>query len=484
MCHRHQNDYFKQKKIHDWLSCGSITQFKLTGVQWCYEFAKMVKPAFLVCICILFVEVGVAEEFDNWREYVELIESLNEDDFKEKEMKSPYNIPPEFPCAIESPANRPKMDVHHLHPADIKVIAAMGDSLTAGNGAKANNPLQCLIEYRGVVYSVGGDDYENYSQEEGKVITLATMLKQYQEGISGYSIGTGDVDSEGANLNVGVAGARSEHMETHANWLIERLQEHETDYENDWKMVTLFIGGNDLCAWCRDKDKYKPETYIDNIRKALDVLHDELPKTFVNLISVIQVIEINKMDDLLCNIIHQVVCPCAKLSGNNTDEVSELVDVMREYQRLTRELVDSGRYDTRDDFTVVVQPFLEHTGMPWNEEIGGWDDSMMAPDCFHFSELGHQLSAAALWNNLFEAVGNKTTDFDYSNLYFTCPGPSDFFRTRLNNGTEARNPTTMPVPVAPMTTRHREGVSKASLPMATIYAFVLVLGMLPTVIHL
>lgn len=30
----------------------------------------------------------------------------------------------------------------------------------------------------------------------------------------------------------------------------------------------------------------------------------------------------------------------------------------------TRELVESGRYDTREDFTVVVQPFLTHISMP------------------------------------------------------------------------------------------------------------------------
>ena len=24
------------------------------------------------------------------------------------------------------------------------------------------------------------------------------------------------------------------------------------DYDNDWKMITMFIGGNDLCAYCED----------------------------------------------------------------------------------------------------------------------------------------------------------------------------------------------------------------------------------------
>ena len=34
------------------------------------------------------------------------------------------------------------------------------------------------------------------------------------------------------------------------------------------------------------------------------------------------------------------------------------------YSRAVTELVDSGKYDTHDDFTVVVQPFFENTLPP------------------------------------------------------------------------------------------------------------------------
>jgi len=30
-------------------------------------------------------------------------------------------------------------------------------------------------------------------------------------------------------------------------------------------------------------------------------------------------------------------------------------------------LIDSGRYDTRDDFTVILQPFFEETVLPLDE---------------------------------------------------------------------------------------------------------------------
>jgi hypothetical protein len=35
-----------------------------------------------------------------------------------------------------------------------------------------------------------------------------------------------------------------------------------------------------------------------------------------------------------------------------------------EYQRATTALIDSGIYDTSDDFTVVRQPFMEHMKVP------------------------------------------------------------------------------------------------------------------------
>jgi phospholipase B1 len=35
-----------------------------------------------------------------------------------------------------------------------------------------------------------------------------------------------------------------------------------------------------------------------------------------------------------------------------------------EYQRVTSDFIDSGIYDTSDDFTVVRQPFMEHMKVP------------------------------------------------------------------------------------------------------------------------
>jgi phospholipase B1 len=73
------------------------------------------------------------------------------------------------------------------------------------------------------------------------------------------------------------------------------------------------------------------------------------------------------------------------------------------FQRGVEDLINSGRYDTKDDFTVVVQPFMTKMSPP-TTSTGAADYSYFAPDCFHFSTKGHQAAAIELWNSLVGAL--------------------------------------------------------------------------------
>ncbi|XP_014662430.1 PREDICTED: phospholipase B1, membrane-associated-like [Priapulus caudatus] len=81
--------------------------------------------------------------------------------------------------------------------------------------------------------------------------------------------------------------------------------------------------------------------------------------------------------------------------------------VVKEYNEKFRALADSGRYDGRDDFTVVYQPYMEDAPLPIKAD-GKPDMTFVAPDCFHFSSRGHESIALAMWNNMLEPVGKKT----------------------------------------------------------------------------
>ena len=53
-------------------------------------------------------------------------------------------------------------------------------------------------------------------------------------------------------LNAAVPGATNRDMPEQADDLIAKTSTHpDVDYENDWKLVFMLIGGNDLCAVCR-----------------------------------------------------------------------------------------------------------------------------------------------------------------------------------------------------------------------------------------
>jgi phospholipase B1 len=99
----------------------------------------------------------------------------------------------------------------------------------------------------------------------------------------------------------------------------------------------------------------------------------------------------------VCSLMHKKTCPCAAYP---TDADSQALDqYIPLYQSKLVELVNSGRYDTRDDFTVVIQPFLAHTQLPRTSD-GQPDYSFFAPDCFHFSGLSSNIFYFCFFNNI------------------------------------------------------------------------------------
>ncbi len=93
-------------------------------------------------------------------------------------------------------------------------------------------------------------------------------------------------------------------------------------------------------------------------------------------------------------------------------------------KRNLEQLINNGETYDSDDFAVVLQPFFTQTDVPrlvrerdedctkFHYDViyvcvcvcvqpdGTPDDSYFAPDCFHFSQLGHGVVATYLWNNM------------------------------------------------------------------------------------
>ncbi|XP_077008603.1 phospholipase B1, membrane-associated [Tamandua tetradactyla] len=328
----------------------------------------------------------------------------------------------EVRCPDMGPSHTIPTSVHRLKPADIKVIGALGDSLTAGNGAgsKPRDILDVFTQYRGLSWSVGGD------QDIGTVTTLANILREFNPSLKGFSVGKGKENQPTAFFNQAVAGDRAEDLPVQARKLVDLMkQDTSINFQEDWKLITLFIGGNDLCDFCNNPVRYSPQNFTDNIGKALGLLHAEVPRAFVNLVTVLEIINLRELyqeKKVYCpRLILRSLCPCVLKFDDNSTELSNLIDVNKKYQEGTHRLVESGQYDTREDFTVVVQPFFEKVDMPKTSD-GLPDSSFFAPDCFHFHHKAHARAASALWKNMLEPVGQKTARHNFEDkVNIACP---------------------------------------------------------------
>ncbi|KAK9506832.1 hypothetical protein O3M35_008694 [Rhynocoris fuscipes] len=307
--------------------------------------------------------------------------------------KQPY-IPreTEFPCkpsdGIARSRKRP-YSVHKLRPGDVDVIAAMGDSLVAGNGAMEDYALGAFIESRGVSWAAGGDStWHEY-------LTLPNIIKTFNPRVTGYSFGKAEFLTPPTALNVAFPVSADQDALSQAKSLVHKMKlTPEVDFQNDWKLVTMFFGANDLCSGqCYNKEYFGPRAHAQKLMKALDYLHDNLPRTLVNLVPVLDVsVSVRIRRSLVCRMLHTLFCSCFH-RGNNV--MAEITRMTREYQQEERNLISSGRYNRKEDFTVVIQPFMTFFNAPRNYSEGSLkeviDISYITHDCFHFSQKGHAL---------------------------------------------------------------------------------------------
>jgi phospholipase B1 len=326
-------------------------------------------------------------------------------------------------------------NANQVRPADINVIGALGDSLTAANGAGApmNDALAILLQYRGLAFLAGGD--KNLDEH----ITLPNIFKQYNSRVYGASNGIGTADVyEISHMNIGQPGARANDMPRQARELVHRLQTHsEVDFQNDWKFVSIFIGGNDMCGYCHDPAGHSAERFAADIQTAVQILYDNVPRTIVSLVSMFQMQMLRQIDSgqFFCSAIHLSECKCESDQGFTNENISA---ACVSYMQAQYAIQNSGVFDHKDDFAFVIQPYFQDITVPPKFPNGTVDLTFFAPDCFHFSQLGHAVAAKHTWNTMMQPVGSKQTNASLSPHRplppLACPDPNcPFIRTKANS---------------------------------------------------
>ncbi|KAK2826745.1 hypothetical protein Q5P01_020959 [Channa striata] len=327
---------------------------------------------------------------------------------------------PPFQCADMTPSPTVPTSVEYVKAADVKVIAALGDSLTTAIGANGSTVLSIPFEFRQVSWSIGG--YGTYQN----VITLANIFKLFNPKIMGpapvMTMHGRPMTVNETGFNFAVTGHNTLNVSDQIRHMIDTFKSYPgLNFREDWKVVTMLIGMNDICDYCKDETLFSPDSFIHHMTEALDMMMNEIPRTIVN---VVQILSMKPLRDVQrptpgC-LLQKTFCSCLVQPEQNSTELKELVEINYEFQRRLKELLHSDRF-FKKDFAVVLQPFLETAGPPRLPD-GTIDLSFFTADCFHFRVKGHEEMAKGLWNNMFQPEQEKEAIETFSEpVKLICP---------------------------------------------------------------
>jgi phospholipase B1 len=297
-----------------------------------------------------------------------------------------------------------------LHPNDFKVIAAMGDSITAAFAVEGDT-----WEYRDESWSIGGGD--------GKT-TLANIMQFFRNDIIGASIGDhlpevhGDPhEPDDDVLNAAQSSAKVEDLvQQQVPYLVQQMQANPNiDFANDWKLLTIWIGSNNLCGACHGDLNQQADFYEQQFDALLDTIHQTIPRVFVNVISNVNMTHLAIIAQQFgCEAFHVFWKECSCVFAPDSGELEKLNAVTIMFNERLHNL--QNKWNMVDDqFAVVVQPMLEQLLVP---DLS-WVSTL---DCFHPSLKTHQMLGVNLWNYMMMPIAQKPTCGDL-NATVVCPTP-------------------------------------------------------------
>lgn len=140
--------------------------------------------------------------------------------------------------------------VHELRPGDIDIIAALGDSLTSGNGVAASTMIHLLVENRGLSWAGGKFNilfqpfFKKYiylpsggQSTWREFLTLPNIIKEFNPLLFGYAIGDGLSIQQKSVFNVAEPIAMSRDLPHMVIELVRRIKKNPVvDMPNDWKV--------------------------------------------------------------------------------------------------------------------------------------------------------------------------------------------------------------------------------------------------------
>ncbi|GAA5801437.1 hypothetical protein HPULCUR_006883 [Helicostylum pulchrum] len=355
------------------------------------------------------------------------------------------DVPIDIGCPFLTPRETPAQNVRDLRPDDIKFVIGLGDSVMAAFAAKGIQDdtfftVANLYENRGISFAMGGDP---------DVITMPNILQYYSNDLLGSSLGDhiisicfgnqvcpkGQYRSKLDVLNAAQSGARSLNLNHEIDYILDQLEEYYDAGEakpTDWKLVTLFIGSNDLCHSCTQMTSLPPAFSV-NALAAVERLRTSMTNVLVQVgngydASSSIVIQTSSFTEY-CQPIkgssfvgHDHECECSHSDTNRTI----MSDVFPHYNTALQGIAQyyqSVTDEKNSQFGVVFQPLLVDIMTFPIEAISNID-------CFHPSALAHAWLSKMFWNMMFMSPDEKSKTLTFNaDAPIYCPTDADRFRT-------------------------------------------------------
>ena len=150
-----------------------------------------------------------------------------------------------FPCQTNT-SFPPAQSVNKLRPQDVGIIAAVGDSISAGVGATATNIMEVFNEHRGVSFVTGGEGSWR------DTLTLANIIKEFNPDLKGMSFGKTRAfiplsKQKGVNigLNLSISRSLANDVPRMVKQLVRKVRSTVPEWRKLWKIVTILVGHNE-----------------------------------------------------------------------------------------------------------------------------------------------------------------------------------------------------------------------------------------------
>jgi hypothetical protein len=159
------------------------------------------------------------------------------------------------------------------------IIRAFGSPVYGASvGAKAVD-LPWIID-GGLNVAVNGAvaDELRFQVRVNSASASASMRLKQSRGFAPPCTPHASVSADHPKLRTAVCDTKSIHIQA-LNVFSKMKVYRNISIETDWKVLTIFIGVNDLCEQCSETSSaLAPEAYVKSVEETLDVLKQDVPR--------------------------------------------------------------------------------------------------------------------------------------------------------------------------------------------------------------